>query len=222
MCDALTVIPFASWMAVSIGAVVSYAQIGWMAPVCCACYSTVLCGVATAQLWRRTHVRAAIYLTVVPEERSAEQRRALRQRCCRPEVVLAAAFSLIALAWGVLDIAVNASVIAPAKGSIPCDGKCGSCESDPHCTAWAANITAQHPVADLCPPARHHSSSESDATFSCVADGAWMFLVFALTVLWLLSLVLRRPPPAQPKEHKGMSLEEAPGHPPRAAPQEAS
>ena len=90
-----------------------------------------------------------------------------------PDRVLAVLGSVVALAWGILALVANATAISPAKAAIPCDGKCGSCPSDPHCAAWAASVMATHGLSNICPPARHEAGSFSNATFSCVADASW-------------------------------------------------
>ena len=102
---------------------------------------------------------------------------------------------LVSFGWGVLCLVVNATTIAPAKTleSYPCNGECGRCAVDPFCGVWAANLTATTPIVNICPPARGQHSPDSDATFSCVADGAWMLLTGVLTLFWLCCL--HRPPP---------------------------
>lgn len=194
LCDVVTLLPFVTWLIVSIAAVAAYSQIQWFAPIACSVYSSLLCGVATYRLWRRTHVRAIIYLTI-SEGPETSQKAPLQ---CGREACLAAAFSLVALAWGITDAVAMAQVGRLRNSDLPqpCGGSCGNCSSDPHCTAWAATVTAAVPLVAVCPPARHHTSSESNATFSCVADAAWMFLTFGVSVLWLLFVVVRRRAPS--------------------------
>ena len=91
--------------------------------------------------------------------------------CIRPGR-LAGTFALLAVTWGIIDIIANVQIKNYAEDGDPepCGGTCGNCTIDPHCAAWAARVQANTPLAAVCPPAQRHSpSSESDATFSCVA-----------------------------------------------------
>ena len=205
--DVLSVLPLLVWGIVSLAAVVAYGRMQWFAPISCAVYSTVLCAIATIQLWRRTHIRAAIYIVI--DEVGKPQRTPSPHRCCTAPTILATTMMLIAFGWGLLCFAVNATAIAPAKAldSYPCGGSCGGCTVDPHCRTWAANLTATQPIVNICPPARGHLSDDSDATFSCVADGAWMLLTAVLTLLWAGCLQRRAP---NFKERVGPSGHELP------------
>ena len=165
-CDALTVMPFVGMTIFSAAAIIAYAQLAWFAPIACSIFSTLLSAVATYRLWRRTHVRAVLYIVVDdPAEKEAASSR------CGAEALLAGFFAVIALGWAIVDI-LGIVQIASARNALPqpCGGVCGTCATDPHCAAWAANVSVTNPIVNVCPPARRHSSSESNATFSCVAD----------------------------------------------------
>ena len=193
-CDAITLGPFLVWLAVSVAAIVSYGQIGWYAPIACATYSTIMSAVATVNLWGRSHVRM-IYLQIDdgPMQMEKEGSR-LRWDLC-----VGCFFAMLALAWAIVDV-VAISQISAASQTLPqpCDGRCGACTSDPHCKVWAANMALTTPIVAVCPTARRHTSTEGNATFSCTADAAWMFLTFSATVIWICSLLTRKPHGARP------------------------
>ena len=194
LCDALTLLPFVAWLGVSVAAIVLYSQIEWYAPIACATYSTVMSGVATAQLWRRSHVRV-IYLQIDngPKPVEKEDKRLRRDLC------VGCLFAVLSLSWAIVDIVAGAQISAASRTfPQPCNGLCGTCESDPHCREWAAHVALTTPIAAVCPTAVRHASTEGNATFSCIADGAWMFLTFGGTMLWIGSLLLRKTARAQP------------------------
>ena len=186
--DVLTVMPLFVWGIVSLLAIVSYGRMQWFGPIACAAFTTCVCAFATWQVWQRTHVRAAIY--IVMDDQSTSSKKKSR---CPADALVALASVVITLVWGVLCIVAN-SPIAKAKAldSYPCGGECGGCAVDPHCSAWAANVTLNHPIVNICPPAKAHTSEESDVTFSCVADAAWMFLTCIFMIIWLICICLRR------------------------------
>ena len=194
LCDAVTILPFLIWLGVSIAAIADYSRIEWYAPIACATYSTIMSGVATVQLWRRSHVRI-IYLHIDdgPAHLDKEGR---RLRC---DLCVACFFALVSLAWAVVDLVANAHISAAKKTlPLPCYGICSTCTADPHCQAWSANVSLSTPIVAVCPTAARHTLKEGNATFSCVADAAWMFLTFGATTLWISSLLLRKSGRAKP------------------------
>jgi nitrate reductase NapE component len=211
--DLVAVLPMLIWGVVSVAAVVAYGRMQWLAPISCAVYSSVLCAIATIQLWRRTHLRAAIYI-VIDRPGSPRSTPALCRPCRTPNI-LAIVSMLVSFAWGVMCLVVNSTAIAPAKAleSYPCNGECGGCTADPFCHAWAANLTATSPMVNICPPARGHVSDDSNATFSCLADGAWMLLTAVLTLFWLGCLQLRPASSPAPIGSSGHEISMATGAP---------
>ena len=75
--DVLSILPMLVWGVTSVAAIVSYGSMQWFAPVACAAYSSALCAIATVQMWRKTHVRAAIYIVI---EDSAPP--PAKRKCC--------------------------------------------------------------------------------------------------------------------------------------------
>lgn len=162
------------------------------APIACATFTTVLCAFATYRLWRRTHTRAAIYI-VFDADASISAASKQRSATCRFDV-MALLSVIVTAAWGTLNIVTNVVAIAPARALMPCDGECGTCSIDPHCRAWSEAVLANSSLAAICPPARGERGKDSNATFSCVADAAWMLLTCVFTLFWLCCSLFRPAP----------------------------
>jgi len=206
MVDFVTLAPFIVWFFISIAAIIEYNKIQWYAPVACASYSTLLCGVATYRLWQHTHFQRAVqYHTQANDGEGGKK----PYKYCRPDTWIAGFFASVALIWAILDIVANASISKAKAYHMPCNGECGTCTWDKHCKEWAAGVMADNPLTQICPPARHLASSTSDATFSCVADCAWMFLTSLFTFLWLIVLC-RKPPKAAVHASAGSELSATP------------
>ena len=56
----------------------------------------------------------------------------------------------------------------------------------------ARDVEKDHPVTAICPPTK--GSADTDATFSCLADGYWMMVTSFMGLLWVGAAycVLRR------------------------------
>ena len=46
----------------------------------------------------------------------------------------------------------------------------------------------EHPITNICPPTKE--SADTDATFSCKADGFWMIVTAVITMGWLWAMFL--------------------------------
>jgi len=173
----------------SVYAIPSYARIGWIVPVVAAIFSMALGACATHAMWTSgRHLKQ--YLKLLPSEEdpaagqvaSGDKARLAKKTC-------AAVFTLIAFTWAVLDIIVYAAVLKPQYASKPCSGACGNCEVDPNCRAWADSVTEKHGVVAICPTVS--DGSDTDATFSCFADGMWLMCTGFIGLLWLILLTFR-------------------------------
>jgi len=87
------------------------------------------------------------------------------------------------LACTIMFLVVAYTQIKPQKESMPCGGKCEGCVADPDCQQWVRKVEAKHPATAVCPPAI--SSADTDATFSCLADGYWMLVTSVISLVWL-------------------------------------
>ena len=141
--------PICNLFIFSVVAITIYSyQLQWIAPMCI--LLTILCGLATWRLWRRTHVHAALYLSSILIILTPQLwRHPISVLACVVVTCLAAFFSVVSLIWAVLDLTVYTAVITPAKVSEPCDGMCGTCVSDPHCYAWSASVATSHPIVAI-------------------------------------------------------------------------
>lgn len=183
--DFITILPFVGWLIMSLSAIPAYAAISWWAPIACAVVTTIICGLATANMWRRSHSRAVIYL--VMEDPMTGSANETKNRCItRCDTWMALICMVICVVWASLCMVANASV---RRIEQPCPGLCGNCSVDFHCHAWAKEVRAAHSLTNICPPAQHDEKSTSNATFSCVADAAWMFLTAAFALAWALFLL---------------------------------
>ena len=45
----------------------------------------------------------------------------------------------------------------------------------------------EHPITNICPPTK--ASADTDATFSCKADGFWMIVTAVITMGWLCAMI---------------------------------
>ena len=192
--DVITLTPFIAWFFVSATAIPGYARIQWFGPVAGAIATVLIMLLATINMWRRTHVRATIYLVVEDDVNAPQATPPPTCDCAkcwrRPETWIALLCLVICVVWTVLCILANSAIPWETQ---PCGrGNCLACDVDPHCHEWARGVERDTALSNICPPRVHDEDSDSDLTFSCVADAAWMGLTAVFAGVWMLFLL--RPP----------------------------
>lgn len=197
----------------------SYAASGWMAPVVVAIGSTILCGVATREVWLRSHNMRRNLLYIVFDEKAAGARLAQANAHLRIKGWAAMFFVFVCLLWTALFLAAEYAFVVPAeKAGMPCGCEtwttrgnntnqcCHQCSTDVLCLAWSANLKATSPLVNICGPGTKlgDEGGAKNATFSCAADGYWMLVTSFFALFWLLVVKCRRPaqlPPAVMAAH---------------------
>lgn len=172
----------------SVYAIPSYARIGWIAPVVAAVFSILLGACAMHAMWTKgRHLKQ--YLRLLPSDEDPAAAEVSGDKFLLVKKICAAAFTLIAFIWAVLDIIVYAVALKPAYDSKPCSGACGNCTVDPNCRTWADSVVENHSMAAICPTVS--DGSDTDATFSCFADGMWLMCTGLIGLLWFLFLTFQ-------------------------------
>ena len=182
--DCCTIVPFVGWGLMSCFAIPSYSSGGWFAPVVLAVVSTILCGCAVREMWMRSHrMRQQVYLAL-------EVNAPPPAKDSRFRGGVALSFALVCIAWMMLCLLVENTVIRPAEeASMPCGcnevpGRqvsecCHACVDDLYCHAWSSEVLSASPITSICPPGIRdveNVNADLQATFSCLADDAWMYV----------------------------------------------
>jgi hypothetical protein len=179
--DVLRLAPFLGWAIMSITSIPEYSHLGWTAPVVSAVFSIILCCCAAYAMWRRAKtLRGFIHIQIDLDDLSAPGSDGQRTR--RIQIGLALFFAAVAWVWAGVSLGTYYTYVAPALDDEPCGGKCETCVEDPNCRAWVAALTEQHPILRVCPTVR--DGAQTDANFSCQADGFWLLLTGAIALLW--------------------------------------
>ena len=181
--------PTSGWLIMCCFAIPSYAAIGWVAPVVCAVFSSLLAILATRDIFM--HLSPSIHKYVLVGK-LAEQQDALTVERATRKGAVALAFFCTSAACMVVFLVVAYAVIEPEKSDMPCDGKCEDCEEDRNCKDWVKAVEDDHPIVAICPPTL--GSADTDATFSCLADGYWMMVTSLMGLIWVAAsfYVVRR------------------------------
>ena len=207
--DVVTIAPFLGWAIMSITSIPSYTAEGWMAPVYVAIGSTILCGLATREMWLRSHDVRRKFIYLVFDEDAAKARVDNSQMTAQKlKGLIAGLCTLLCLVFTLVFLLAEYTVIAPAeKLGMPCacetwvgrnngtDACCKQCTTDPNCVAWSTALVQSNSLAGVCSPsitAAEPQSSPMNSGFSCLADGFWMLVTFFFAGFWLL-IVLCRP-----------------------------
>lgn len=187
LADVGKLLPTTGWLVMCCFAIPSYAAIGWVTPVVCAVFSSILAILATRDIFQ--HLSPSIHRYVLV---GAEKRASLTVARARRKGAVALVFFGASAACVVVFLAVAYAVIEPERGDMPCDGECEDCAEDRNCKRWVRAVERDHPVVAICPPAR--GSAKTDATFSCLADGYWMLVTSFVGLVWVAAsyCVVRR------------------------------
>lgn len=178
--DLVKLAPTTGWLVMCCFAIPSYAAIGWVAPVVCAVFSSLLAVLATRDIFM--HLSPSIHAYVLVGK-LAEREDALTVARAKRKGAVAVAFFCASAACMVVFLVVAYAVIEPEKSKQPCDGECEGCEEDRNCKRWVADVEDDHPVVAICPPTK--GSADTDATFSCLADGYWMMVTSVMGLIWV-------------------------------------
>ena len=200
ICDMVKLVPSLAWLVVCLFAIPSYVRIGWVTPVICAVYSAIISILATYDIFvyqsKTLHEYVPLMVTgdlntndhVATE--AAETNHTIapsRTKWLFTKMVLSMIITTTTLAFTILFLIVAFAVIDPEKRNIPCDGECEDCIEDQNCSQWIASVEKKHPITNICPPTK--ASADTDATFSCKADGLWMIVTFVVTMGWLCAMI---------------------------------
>ena len=205
--DILTIIPFLGWGVMSIFAIPSYAAEGWMAPVVIAVGSTIICGLATREMWLRSHSTRTKFLYMVFDDKSAAARAAKANASQKVQGWCALFCVFICILFTALFLVAEYAIVDPAVAAgMPCgcetwtargnntDACCHLCASDPMCIAWSDAVRAANGLTAICPPGTKAGDTLPNAKnsgFSCAADGYWMAVTTFFTLGWFVVLRCR-------------------------------
>lgn len=185
--DLLKITPPLGWLIVCIVAIPSYTHLKWVAPVVCAIYSAIVSLLATIDIFRHHATTLNHYLPLLnsaqPEANAEARDTSNAFIVSRMKIIVAAGSVFFSVFFAIFFLVVGYVVIDPKKDSMPCNGKCQDCGEDPDCSNWIADVEKQHPIVNVCPAAR--PSADTDATFSCLADGYWMIVTAFVCGIWL-------------------------------------
>jgi hypothetical protein len=206
--DVAKLVPSLAWLVVCLVAIPSYARIGWVTPVVCAVYSAIVAILATYDIFMYQSKALHEYVPLMTSgdfdtadqevTQAAETTHTTNSETIEittapshtkwlfTKVVISMISSIITVTFTVLFLVVAYAIIDPEKHDIPCDGECENCPEDPNCSQWIADVEKEHPITNICPPAR--PSADTDATFSCKADGFWMIVTAVVTMGWLCAI----------------------------------
>lgn len=192
--DVLKFLPTFIWGVVCIVAIPAYSAIGWIAPVICAVFSTIVSLLATFDIARHLTPNIHQYALVANSTlrgRSTCSKSEPAPAAARTKVTVAAVLSFITVVFTTVFLCIGYAFIEPEEKLQPCGGKCGNCSIDPYCSSWVAAVEEKHRSTVICHPPLfrlNNSSTGSDATFSCLADGYWMMVTSAACIIWQLFL----------------------------------
>ena len=200
-CDVVKLMPPLTWLVVCIVAIPSYARLGWVTPVVCAVYSAIVSILATYDIFvyqsKTLHEYIPLMAAGDSDNTSLEDAEAAESspintpsqtKWMFTKLVISMISSIITVALTILFLVVAFTVIDPEKHNIPCDGACEGCAEEPNCSQWIADVEKEYPITNICPPTK--ASADTDATFSCKADGFWMIVTAVITMGWLWAMFL--------------------------------
>ena len=176
--DLVKLAPTTSWLIMCLVAIPAYAAIGWVTPVVCAVFSSVLGILATRDILQ--FLAPNVYALVGSLQDEATKLTIAR---ARRRGAVAVVFFAASAACCVIFLCIAYVVIEPEKSDMPCDGECEDCEEDNNCKRWVRGVEEDHSVVAICPPTRR--GANTDATFSCLADGYWMLMTSLIGLVWV-------------------------------------
>ena len=188
--DGAKLLPTVGWLVTCVIAIPAYLAVGWTTPVVCAVFSSALAVIATRDIFTylTPHIHEEYALiassassTADPAARGAAA--VISPRAARCKLATAACFAAASVACTALFLVIDYAQIEPERATMPCDGACEDCAEDADCRAWVARVEREHPATAVCPPAPN--AADTDATFSCKADGYWMLVTSLVSFVWL-------------------------------------
>ena len=177
--DLVKLAPSTGWLIMCCFAIPSYAAIGWVTPVVCAVFSSVLAICATYDIF--LFLSPTVYTLVGGNESKLN----LTQSRARCKAAVAGFFFAASAFFCVFFLCVAYLVIEPEERDQPCNGKCEDCAEDRNCKRWVRDVEKKHDIVSICPPTK--GSADTDATFSCLADGWWMLVTSLIGFVWLVA-----------------------------------
>lgn len=193
----------------SIFAIPSYAAEGWLAPIIIAVGSTIICGLATREMWKRSHATRSKFLYLVFDEKVAKARAEEASRSKKVQGWCALLCTLLCILFTALFLIAEYNMVDPAVAAgMPCgcetwkargnntDACCHQCLADPLCIGWSDTVRAANGLTAICPPgtkAGDPPDTPKNSGFSCAADGYWMAVTTLFTLAWYLVLKCRAP-----------------------------
>jgi hypothetical protein len=183
--DLLKSAPAFGWLVMCLFAIPAYSELGWVAPVVCAVFSSIMSILATRDTLLYLSPSLAKYNLIEPFIQEQKHRSELTKKSARFKFFVAAFFTFTAVIFAATFLVIAYAVVVPERDSMPCDGKCEDCEEDQDCRAWVKEMEEDHPETAICPPAKR--SAETDVTFSCLADGYWMICTSIVGAIWMVA-----------------------------------
>ena len=177
--DLAKLAPSTGWLIMCCFAIPSYASIGWVTPVVCAVFSSLLALCATYDIF--LFLSPTVYTLIGGDDAKTN----LTQSRAKCKAAVASLFFVASALMCVLFLVVAYTVIAPEERDQPCDGECEDCVEDRNCKAWVRGVEKKHDIVAICPPTK--GSAKTDATFSCLADGWWMLVTSLIGGVWLVA-----------------------------------
>ena len=181
--DLLKSLPSLLWLIMCLYAIPGYSRVGWVAPVVCAIFSSIMSVLATRDTILYLSPSLAHYSLVEPFLNERANRAGITVGRANLKFGVASAFTLCSVVFTITFLAIAYGIIKPEQDDMPCDGECEDCAEDPDCRAWVRDVEKEHPEVDICPAAKR--SYEGDVTFSCLADGYWMMCTSIIGALWM-------------------------------------
>lgn len=197
--EVLKLCPTIVWGVVCLISIPAYATVGWATPIVCAVFSVVVSVMATydiaTYLTPNMHKYAVIYGNSSEKIKLSQctcRQHEVTQVGARNKLIVSAIFTVTTAALALLFLVVGYAFIEPDKIYQPCNGTCGNCSVDPFCTNWVRSVQMKHKITILCSPAffnttQSNTTSGTDATFSCLADGFWMIVTFFIGIIWFVA-----------------------------------
>ena len=134
--DFCKVLPALAWLIVCLVAIPAYARIGWVTPIVCAVFSSLLAILATRDILTFLAPSVGKYVIIGGVQNPASLSGSQANIRCG----VAVAFVFVTLVFTVLFFVISYALIQPEKSSMPCDGECEGCDSDPNCEAWIQDV----------------------------------------------------------------------------------
>ena len=177
--DLVKLAPSTGWLIMCCFAIPSYSAIGWVTPVVCAVFSSILAICATYDIF--LFLSPTVYTLIGGDDAKTN----LTQSRAKWKAAVASLFFVASALMCVVFLVVAYTVIKPEERDQPCDGECEDCVEDRNCKAWVRGVEKKHDIVAICPPTK--GSAKTDATFSCLADGWWMLVTSLIGGVWLVA-----------------------------------